>query len=179
MVKELSELTVSNLTVSKYLGIPNTKLNQLSQTGAFTADARPGRGKKRALTFKDVLALRIAVELRRIIGKELGKDRELLAAAKKLSRLLVAGFEYNNNVDSAGIVQFSNEDTARITEVPSDWLSPKDEDCIDIAEYLKKPYCAVSFFLLRPLFDEIVKMFEVVKAHSKQEKRRLKRQNNL
>ncbi len=179
MAKTISELTVSNLTVSKYLGIPNTKLNQLSQTGAFTADARPGRGKKRALTFEDVLALRIAVELRRIIGRKLGTDSELLVAAKKRARLLVAGFEYNNNVDWAGIVQFSNEDSALITDVPSDWLSPKDENSIDINEYLKKPYCAVSFFHLKPLFDEIVKMFEIVKSHSKEEMRRLKRQNNL
>ncbi len=176
MVKTISELTVSNLTLSKYLGISNTKLNQICQIGMFSAEASPGRGKKRALTFADVLTLRITVELRRIVGQELGKDRELLDAAKKLSRILVAGFEYNNNVDWAGIVQFSNEDTTVITNAPSDWLSPQDENSVDINKYLKSPYYSVSFFLLRPLFEEIEVFFKIVKEHRKEEKSRLKKE---
>ncbi len=179
MVKELSELTVSNLTVSKYLGIPNTKLNQLCQMGEFNAEARPGRGKKRALTFEDVLTLRITVELRRILGKELGTDLEVLGAAKKLTHRVLWEIHAGTSAEQAGVVQFSKEKLSVISDVSRDWLSPQDENSIDINKYLKKPYCAVTFFLLQPLFDEVVKAFEIVKAHSKQEKRRLKRQNNL
>ncbi len=164
MVKIISKRTVSNRLVSKFLDIPNTTLNLLCQTEELTAEAKPGRGKKRALTFNDVLTLRIAIALRRITGQELAPAAKLVATAKEMANKFTILTRAGHDVDFTCIIQFGYE-LLTVTNVPSSWLSPKDEDCIDVAEYLKGPYCAVTIFLLQPLCDEVFDFFETVEKH--------------
>ena len=165
MVKIISKRTISNRLVSKFLDIPNTTLNLLCQTGKIGAEAKPGRGKKRALTFGDVLTLRIAMALRRISAQALGSDVEIMTAAKNLAERALWTVRAGLNVLHAGVIKFGYK-TVEITMEQVGWLKGQDKELIEISKYMEKPYCAVTFFLLQPLFDDVVDMFEAVeKAH--------------